>query len=283
MLIPLNKAIYLCKDNSVEPAMYNTWHEKNTGFSQTRVTDAGWKTAGTVGLYAPLPQLSSKTAAYLQRTATKVGFGLIMDEYEESDGYQWIGFDTNTGISDTWRFQTDGSVWNANCYVPTSGSTGSGGKVYDFSHQTAGLTFNGAESGYLEIPTNVSTITIKVDASGSGYDDWHYRNVRQRCKVFDTREPSQVGMAPMAFGVYKAGDTVSFSVVYDEIVNNRGNATFGSVSGMPLSNVTYTSGIGTSVLHFTATAASDFEITPNFNDTLINTKPMNGTVYDMAG
>ena len=114
----------------------------------------------------------------------------------------------------------------------------------------------------------------------AGYDSGYVSSVYIYGRALDTAEPTQVGIAPMAEGVYRRGDTISISVVYNEIVANSGSAALGSISGLSLSNVNYVDGVGTNVLHFTATVNQDsYEVN---NTTLIALKPVTGNVSDMV-
>ena len=84
----------------------------------------------------------------------------------------------------------------------------------------------------------------------------------------------------MAEGQYRRGDTITLSVVYDEIVANRNNADLGSIRGLNLANMTYRGGEGTNVLTYTATVNQDsYEVD---NSALMAQKPIWQTVYDMA-
>lgn len=88
-------------------------------------------------------------------------------------------------------------------------------------------------------PLSTKGLRSVYDAWGSGSDDWWVRNVRFNVRVIDTKEPAQISLAPMAEGQYRRGDTITLSVVYDEIVANRNNASLGSISGLSPANVTY--------------------------------------------
>lgn len=129
-------------------------------------------------------------------------------------------------------------------------------------------------------PLSTKGLRSVYDAWGSGSDDWWVRNVRFNVRVIDTKEPAQIGLAPMAEGQYRRGDTITLSVVYDEIVANRNNASLGSISGLSPANVTYRGGEGTNMLTFTATVNQDsYEVD---NIALMAQKPIGQTVYDMA-
>ncbi|MBR2041958.1 MAG: hypothetical protein IJ945_06280 [Oscillospiraceae bacterium] len=44
----------------------------------------------------------------------------------------------------------------------------------------------------------------------------------------------------------------------------------------------YIYGAGTNALVFMARVSEDFEITPDINNTLVNTRPVTATVYDIV-
>ena len=99
----------------------------------------------------------------------------------------------------------------------------------------------------------------------------------------DSRAPQQVGVASLALTQYKAGDKISITVYYDEVVAAGSNLNLSMIAGMPISNVTFDGGLGTNALTFTATVDSDFEVTPDLNNAIKNLKPVTGTVKDIAG
>ena len=90
----------------------------------------------------------------------------------------------------------------------------------------------------------------------------------------DTNEPIIKGIAPMATGDYKAGETVKIAVVFNEIVANVNSAT---ISGTNLNTMTYAGGVNTNVLYFTGTVKTDSN-----QDTILTGITLSGTVLDMA-
>jgi hypothetical protein len=87
----------------------------------------------------------------------------------------------------------------------------------------------------------------------------------------------------MAVGRYQAGDTISISVVYDEIVANRNNVTLGAIEGLDLSYADYVGGEGTNVLHFVGTLRADYEVEEKVNAALVTCKPVSGAAKDIWG
>lgn len=99
----------------------------------------------------------------------------------------------------------------------------------------------------------------------------------------DNRKPQQVGVANLAFGKYKAGEQISITVIYDEVIASVSGVSLGQVADIPLTNVQYVVGKGTNALTFTATLSKDFEVTPDVNNDIKNLKPVTGTVKDVLG
>ena len=135
---------------------------------------------------------------------------------------------------------------------------------------------------YAVVDKNKS-INFGFNASGSGSDDWCYRNLYTNFKAYDNSAPVQRGIAPMAFGKYSVGDTVFITVTFNEVIAAASDVVLGEIEGMSLTDVEYFSGIGTNTIVFQATVAEDFEVTPEYNNTLVNTKPLTGTFEDFLG
>ena len=127
-------------------------------------------------------------------------------------------------------------------------------------------------------------IIVDFDASGSLEDDWYFRNFATYYKVVDNEAPKQVGVAPMAFGTYHKGDTVFITVNYDEVINfiDVPSVALGDIEGLNLEEAVYIGGAGSNALVFMARVSEDFEITPDINNALVNTKPVIATVYDIV-
>jgi uncharacterized repeat protein (TIGR02543 family) len=117
-------------------------------------------------------------------------------------------------------------------------------------------------------------ISIAAYNSATAISTWWYKGGILYSAPFDTKEPSMLGIAPMATGDYKVGETVTIAVVFDEIVANQNGAT---ISGLNLNTMTYSGGVGSNVLYFTGTVKNDCN-----QDTILTGINLNGTVLDMV-
>ena len=116
---------------------------------------------------------------------------------------------------------------------------------------------------------------------------WVYE-LEGRVSVRDTAKPVQQGLAPMALTEYKAGDKITFTVIYNEVVNSVSGLSFKLPSALSdkVNNVTYQGGAGTNALVFTGTVTSDFRFDTSNNSTINNEAIVNyksavsGTVKD---
>jgi hypothetical protein len=123
-------------------------------------------------------------------------------------------------------------------------------------------------------------VTIKFDASGKNDDNWRAGCTTYYTVAYDTTNPVQMGMAPMAFSQYKKGDKITITVRFSEIVTSGSGVSVNSIPGLYASGWTLVGGYGTNALTFTGTVTSDFEITPDSNNTWMTTKPLSGTFND---
>ena len=135
---------------------------------------------------------------------------------------------------------------------------------------------------YAKVGVN-DRLGIQLRADGSGGDDWRIGTCYAYYKIIDSRAPQQVGLANLAFGRYKAGDTISITVIYDEVIKSASGMGLSAISGLPVKDVQFAGGEGTNALTFTATLTADFEATPDFNNEIKALKPVVGTVYDVLG
>jgi len=132
------------------------------------------------------------------------------------------------------------------------------------------------------------------------YAKWSYnnfrtlyatKNIRGVVSPSDTLAPTEQGLAPMALTEYKAGDKITFTVIYNEVVNSVSGLSFNlpSVLSGKVSNVSYVGGAGTNALVFTGTVTSDFRFDTSNNSTINNeaivnyTSAVSGTVKDILG
>ena len=110
----------------------------------------------------------------------------------------------------------------------------------------------------------------------------YWMNPIVHVRPYDATAPQQVGIAPMAFTDYKAGDKIQITVNFNEIIYSASNATLGTINGLPIKDVKYVDGVNTNALTFEATVTKDFTIDVNLNNSLVGTKPFKGTIKDFC-
>lgn len=202
-------------------------------------------------------KLSALQKAYMQKQLTGVGFRLAVEQRQSDDGYAHIRLTLNGNtLCEGKHDLSNKKVWEQYWY-PNS-------------------------SGYVWVGLN-DQIVVRTDASGKGSDNWFYGSSYVYAMMQDNRKPQQVGVANLAFGKYKAGEQISITVIYDEVIASVSGVSLGQVADIPLTNVQYVAGKGTNALTFTATLSKDFEVTPDVNNDIKNLKPVTGTVKDVLG
>jgi hypothetical protein len=141
--------------------------------------------------------------------------------------------------------------------------------VFDVSGQTA------ANGYYLYDFSETCGISVGAYNSATADSSWWYKGGTLSSLPHDTQEPTQIGIAPMAACDYKAGETVTISVIFDEIVADAGGA---AISGTNLTGSwSCCGGAGSNVLTFTGQISQDCT-----DQTILNGIILNGTPIDMA-
>ena len=185
------------------------------------------------------------------------------------------GFEMNTGSKDdTYRSYT--------FPITTVGNNGSAsdpwgyGTKYPLSKQK----FNGcrATDGRIIIPTNFSTLVLRLNASGTkGSDEWAVKEVKAHIQAVDVTAPTMLANSiTVAPGRHSKGNTVYVSVAFNEIVKVTGTPKLTTTSANNWGDLNYVAGDGTNVLTFSTT------IPANASGNL-NITSLSGTVKDLAG
>ena len=124
--------------------------------------------------------------------------------------------------------------------------------------------------GKLIIPTEFTTLVLRLNASGDNEDNWTCKDVTAKIQAIDASAPTKLAVS-VAPGRHSRGNTVYVSVAFSEIVT--------SSSPKLTSNwgdLTYVAGSGTNVLTFKGTIPQN--ATGDLNITGIS-----GTIQDLAG
>lgn len=218
-------------------------------------------------------------ADYWKSTATGLSYFMQVEIKEVADGYQHIqitpGSSINTNFypeSGGYKGFTNFDEMNPAAYAMTLEHGGSSKLTnyltYSFpSGAKSGTVANARNpkneyiksgfsdgTGGLLFPVTQEQISIGYSASGSGSDKWMEKEENHFIKLLDTREPQLLAIAPMAGGTYFPGDSVTISLIFDEIVDST-NSSLDSSSTITTSwgAFHYAGGANTNILYFTDT------------------------------
>ena len=286
----LRRKIKAINANTITNDMYNKWYGYTFLTGEHKVTDKGYDnnpsfTFKTLSEILNDNGFSSETQKYITNTATNMGFKMTADIIENDDGYIYLRFYREYPFQYQAQYRGDikDKGWRTGIEFPRTTSK-QNGVQFDFGHEHTYNTWSLAyDSGtYAKVGVN-DRLGIQLRADGSGGDDWRIGTSYAYYKIIDSRAPQQVGLANLAFGRYKAGDTISITVIYDEVIKSASGMGLSAISGLHVKDVQFAGGEGTNALTFTATLTADFEATPDFNNEIKALKPVVGTVYDVLG
>ena len=278
---------------------YFGWYQKNyVGSTAVTVTDAG---------YAKHPRykytafeviqdnLGDADVKYMEHVADSVGMYINFEVKEVEECYLNINFmDGHTYDPDKTRLAVYSITANGGSLLkdftklslPNCGTSAQGKLEFTGSEKSEvierwDMVSGSTKYAVLDMGTELN---FGMNAEGKEEDEWQYRNLNLYEKVYDSTAPRQLGLAPLALTQYKAGDQITLTVVFNEVINNTSNIGFNIPSSLPIKDVKFVGGKYTNALTFTATVTKDFEVTPNLNSTLVNnTKPVTGRVEDICG
>ena len=129
--------------------------------------------------------------------------------------------------------------------------------------------------GKLIIPTEFTTLVLRLNASGNNEDNWTCKDVTAKIQAIDGTNPTKIAVSVNP-GRHAKGNTVYVSVAFSEIVTVTGTPTLTTTADNHWGSLTYVDGSGTNVLTFSTTIPQD--ATGSLNIT-----GLSGTVKDLAG
>ncbi|MCM1088850.1 MAG: InlB B-repeat-containing protein, partial [Muribaculaceae bacterium] len=219
-------------------------------------------------------QLLPSIRNYWTNTAENLYYQLTFQAREENEGYQIIQITPGAAL-DTKIYPYKGDIKgerSTTYYVAQFDHEGSGNDKYYCSY-TFPYTSASARK-----PDNVvqddsrikdncvvfditqENMVVGYGASGSNSDKWVTQTVKHHFWLRDSKEPQFLGVAPMAGGTYKVGDTFTVSLIFDEIVDQKNS---GDLNGITVNTswgtASYAGGADTNVLYFTGTVAANAE------------------------
>ena len=273
----------------------------DVGSGETTVTDDGYINNSYRTMAGSDYYDNAAPKAWLSAIGATLHMTLSMKVKEVNDGYQYIQvlFD-NTSSCDDRSKCSDGNPgninlsrymagfghnpgsydenWSTYTFPVTSRGNNCGtvsnpwgntidAKLYD---QKFGYDSYRDTDGKLIIPTEFTTLVLRLNASGNNEDNWTCKDVTAKIQAIDATAPTKLAVS-VAPGRHSKGNTVYVSVAFSEIVT--------SSSPKLTSNwgdLTYVAGSGTNVLTFSTTipqnATGDLNITG-----------FSGTIQDLAG
>ena len=178
---------------------------------------------------------NAKENAYIRATADGYYYRLRFKGREDSDGYEhiWIAdhkpnnFDSANEHNGA--INIDDNIFGAAKY--TARWDIDNGKTATITVPGANLPSNlsgwresarsGAEEGDYLVFGFDDEVNVWFSATGSATDKWLVDTYDDYIKVKDATEPQLLAVAPMAGGTYKTGDTVTVSLIFDEIVDSK--------------------------------------------------------------
>ena len=282
--------------------MYNKWYTYVHRTGDPTISQKDQKTVdyskgpkiNFASLHAALANagVDTITRNYVKNVATQAGFYITADLQDIEDSWCWLRlYSAGTGYFGEFAFDICAGGWQLDVAFPfTGGSQGNIAFKYGkggWTKNNYGTSYKGdvVVSGsptYAKISVNDS-VQLEAAAAGKGENKWQLGTVDAHYKVLDTKAPSQVGISSLALSQYKAGEQISITIIYDEVIGSVQNVGLNAIAGLPIDNIQYTDGVGTNALTFTATITEDFEVTPDFNNEIKALKPVVGTVYDVLG
>lgn len=232
------------------------------------------------------------TRSYIKNVATQAGFYITADVLDIDDSWCWVRLYSNSaGYIGEFVFDITAGDWQLDVAFPFTGSSqGNIAFKYgkgDWTKNNYGTSYNGnvvvgGSPTYAKIGVN-EQVQLEATATGKNGNKWQLGTTDEYYKVFDTKAPSQVGISSLALSQYKAGEQITLTVIYDEVIGSVQNIGLNAIEGLPIENVQFVDGVGTNALTFTGTLTEDFEVTPNFNNDIKALKPVTGTVSDILG
>ena len=240
---------------------------------------------------------------YFTAIGAQLRMTVTFDAREKDDGYQYIAIYANTDISNVDTGDKNGDPGTINYSKYMAGFTIEGNVCTDFYPYTFPVTSKGNACGYVEhpwsgnpkgnleqqyfntdcratdgrliIPTDLSSLYVRFDASGNLDDDWYAKNVKAHIQAIDNSAPTMKGIVVNP-GRHARGNTVYVSVAFSEIMTVTGTPTLSVYWGNTSGTLDYTSGSGSNVLTFKG-------IIPETVSGMISITGYDGTIQDLAG
>ena len=255
-----------------------------------------WNTTEYVRLSSPVlnnNQYNANLQTYIKDTASAMKVRLT-DFYSRDNGnrmYRFVLFNSGTGspsfnsdkettvpalpsgtkVALVFGFASDvddETVFGVNFpaqpgYVSASG-TSRGVKIFDIEWAS------GQDRGDYVLYGFDETCGISLTGYCSGWlnHEWYFKSATLSALPKDVKEPTLLGVAPMANATYNNGDKIVIALVFDEIVNSASNVKIRTA--LSPTAFTLTGGLGTNVLYFEGTVSGYGGTAPTKDNVIID-------------
>lgn len=239
----------------------------NVNFLTNRDNEKNYNTSTVLSDY----YTDANQRSYLNATAAGWYYRYALLAYEDIDGYEHAYMGTTT-VPDKYYSCGEknpvsgltGQLWACTFlqgakksarkyYFPDTRTGGGEDSGYPLRSSGSATAYNGKT--YVSLGLS-QRCYLYFGANGADKDVWYVDGLTGYAIVYDTVEPQLIGAAPVA-GTYKAGDKITISLIYDEIVDST-NSDLSKVSASTSwGTFTYAGGANTNVLYFTGTVPAD--------------------------
>lgn len=243
---------------------------KNVSFLTNRYDEQNYNTSTAFSSY----YTNANERTYLEKTASGWYYRYDLYAYEYEDGYEhaYMGTkaleDTNYSLSGTDAAVKDiaGQLWACNFlqgerddakhyYFPDTRTGGGESAGYPKNSNGSAVSYNGKT--YVDLKVS-DTCYVYFGSTGANTDIWYIDGLTSYAIVYDNKEPQLVAVAPMAGGLYKAGDSFTVSLIFDEIVDSTNSVNLSNVRvNTNWGEAAYVGGADTNVLYFSGTVKAD--------------------------
>lgn len=258
---------------------HQVFFSNNRGYNQ-RHPDGETGCNKNFNVQRTMKEWGDKTNAYLKATADGYYYRLQFTGKEREDSYEHIWIAThapnqfNSGNEYDCAFALEDSKVGSSNYTARwdieNGKTATvtvpgAGERTNLSGYTTNVRNGVVEGDYLVFGLE-DEVNVWFSATGKDSDVWEVNTYTDWIKIKDKTEPRFAAVAPMAGGLYKAGDTFTVSLIFDEIVDSQNS---GDLNGVKVNTTwgqaSYAGGANTNVLYFTGTIVGNADTTLKVN------------------
>ena len=266
----------------------------NVSFLKNRYKDTNYHTSSSFSSY----YTDARQQEYLRFTADGWYYRYVLKAYELEDGYEHAYLGTEPLEDRNYDIRSEnaavagvkGQLWACNFLQPAKKSVGiyyfpdqrtGGGEGSYYPKDSSGTAYDYNGKTWVKLGVN-QTCYAYFGATGADTDEWYVDGLQSFVMVNDEKEPTLLGVAPMAGGTYLPGDPITVALVFDEIVDGQNSSLSSSLMiSTNVGTLSYAGGADTNVLYFTGEVSSTASL--NSTDALkVNSISNLSSIKDMC-